>query len=163
MTDLVQTAVLGLHLFAAVLFVGGSFFIWLIVEPVSHRLGLEEAARTRMIAQFARRFGSWSTPLLVVLVLTGLYNASWYLPSGGALYSTVGGRVLLAKVVVVGVLIVLIYVHGLYYGRKISGLARAGDVDGLRRVRRVSRLISYTNLGLMVGVLALAALLQTVP
>lgn len=163
MTDLLETTVLGIHLVSAVLFVGGSFFIWLVVEPVSHRLGLEEAARTRLIAQLARRFGSWSTPLLVVLVLTGLYNVSWYLPSTAALTTTVGGQVLLAKVVVVGALIVLIYAHGLYYGPKISALARAGDVDGLRKVRRVSRVISYTNLGLMLVVLALAALLQTVP
>jgi putative copper resistance protein D len=162
LTDLVQTVVLGFHLFSAVLFVGGSFFIWLVVEPVSHRLGLEEAARTRMIAQFARRFGSWSTPLLVVLIVTGLYNASWYLPSGKGLLTTPGGEVLLAKVVAVGLLVALIYVHGLYYGRKISALARAGDVVGLQKVRRVSRIISYANLGLMVVVLGLAALLQTV-
>ena len=157
-----QTAVLTVHLFAAVLFVGGSFFIWLVVDPVSHRLTSDEAARTRMIAQFARRFGTWSTPLLVVLILTGVYNATWYLPAGASLLSTTPGRVLFVKVLLVGVLVALIYVHGLYFGRKISALAREGDLEGLRRVRRVSRLISYANLGLMIAVLALAAMLQTV-
>lgn len=157
-----QAAVLAVHLFSAVLFVGGSFFLWLVVEPVSHRLAPDEAARTRMMGQFARRFGTFSTSLLIVLVLTGLYNATWYLPSTADLLSTAAGRFLLAKGLVVVVLIALIYVHGLYFGRKISALARAGDVEGLRAVRRVSRRISYTNLGLMVVVLALAAILQVV-
>ncbi len=120
-------------------------------------------ARTKLMGQMARRFGRWTNPLLVILVLTGLYNASWYLPTPGALLTTVGGQVLLAKSVAVAVLIALIYVHGLYYGRRIVRLAREGKLDELRRVRRHSRVVSVVNLTLMLVILGLAVVLQMPP
>ncbi len=158
--DLLAAIVLGIHLVAAVLFVGGSFFMWLVVEPASHELTSDESARTALVGRMARHFGRWTTPLLVVLILTGIYNASWYLGSPGALFTTIGGRLLLVKAIAVAVLVALIYVHGLYFGRRIMRLAREGRLDELRRVRRISRKISYTNLGLMLAVLALAVALQ---
>ncbi len=158
----VDAAILWVHLFSAVLFVGGSFFMWLVVEPVSYRLGVDEAARTQLVGRLARRFGQVVTPLLVVLVVTGLYNASWYLPTPASPLSSLGGQVLIAKSGLVVLLVVLIYVHGFYFGRKISRLAREGQVEALRQVRRKSRLVAYANLGLMLVVLALAVALQLV-
>lgn len=161
--DVIALAVLWVHLLSAVLFVGGSFFIWLVVDPVSHLVTNDEAARTKLMGQMARRFGRWTNPLLVILVLTGLYNASWYLPSTGALLTTFGGLVLLAKAVAVALLIVLIYVHGLYYGRRIVRLAREGKFDELRQVRRHSRVVSFVNLTLMLVILGFAVVLQMPP
>ncbi|HLY76570.1 MAG TPA: CopD family protein [Thermoplasmata archaeon] len=161
--ELIPLVVLWVHLVCAVLFVGGSFFIWLVVDPVSYLVTNDEAARTKLMGQMARRFGRWTHPLLVILVLTGLYNASWYLPSTGALLTTTGGLVLLVKTVAVAVLIALIYVHGLYYGRRIVRLAREGKLDELRQLRRHSRVVSYANLTLMLIILGLAVLLQMPP
>ncbi len=162
MNPWVDAAVLWVHLLSAVLFVGGSFFMWLVVEPVSHRVMPDEASRTQLVGRLARRFGQVVTPLLLLLVATGLYNASWYLPSVTAPLSSLAGQLLFAKSVLVAVMIALIYVHGLYFGRRISRLAREGQVEGLRRIRRRSRLVAYANLGLMLVILALAVGLQTV-
>ncbi len=162
MNDWVDAAVLWVHLFSAVLFVGGSFFMWLVLEPVSHRVMTDEAARTLLVGRVARRFGQFTTPLLVVLIVTGLYNATWYLPSPASPLSTLGGRILVVKAVAVAVLVALIYAHGIYFGRKISRLAREGKVDALRQIRRKSRVVSYANLGLMLAVLGLAVALQMV-
>ena len=162
MTSWVEAAVLYVHLISAALFVGGSFFMWLVLEPVSHRLGLDEAARTRLVGQTARRFGQMVIPLLAILVGTGLYNASWYLPRGSVVGVSLPGELLVAKSVTVVVLIALIYVHGLYYGKRIVRMAREGDVEGLRALRRRSRVVAYANLGLMLVVLAFAVALQAV-
>ncbi len=162
MNPWIDAAILWVHLFSAVLFVGGSFFFWLVLEPVSYRVVSDEAARTVLIGRLARRFGQFTTPLLIVLILTGLYNASWYLPSLSDPLASLPGQVLVLKAVVVLALVILIYVHGIYFGRRISRLARAGDVDGLRQIRRKSRVVSYVNLGLMLAVLALAVALQMV-
>ncbi len=163
MMNLVALVILWVHLVSAVLFVGGSFFIWLVVDPVSYLVTSDEAARTKLMGQMARRFGRWTHPLLAVLVLTGLYNASWYLPSTGALLTTPEGQILLAKALAVAALIALIYVHGLYYGRRIVRLAREGKIDELRQVRRHSRVVSWVNLSLMLVILGLAVLLQMPP
>ncbi len=160
MNDVLDAILLGVHLFSAVVFVGGSFTMWLVIDPVSYLVTSDEAARTALVARMARQFARWTTPLLVVLIATGLYNVSWYLPTTSDLFSTFRGEVLAAKAGVVLVLVILIYVHGLHFGRKIRRLAREGRLEDLRRVRRTSRVVSYTNLGLMLAVLALAVMLQ---
>lgn len=158
----VDATVLGVHLFSAVLFVGGSFFMWLVVEPVSYRLASDEAARTQLVGRLARGFGRMATSLLVVLIVTGLYNATWYLPSLSDPWSSLPGRLLIVKAALVALLVALVYVHGLYFGRRIGRLAREGRVDALREVRRRSRLVAYANLGLMLAILGFAVALQMV-
>ena len=160
-----DTIILWVHLFSAVIFVGGSFFIWFVVVPASHRIAKDESERTQIVAKIAKDFAKITNPTLIILVLTGIYNISWYLPSYQDLFSfrTYGDVVLFTKAVLVVILVILIYVHGVYYGRKISRLALAKDTEGLRAVRRVSRLISYTNLGLMIAILILATMLQSPP
>ena len=157
-----NVVMLWLHLFSAVLFVGGSFFIWLVVMPASHLFAKDESERTQIIGKIAREFGRITTPTLVVLILTGIYNASWYLPSFGSLFAfkSYGATVLFVKVILVIILVVLVYVHGAYYGSKISRLARERDTEGLKAVRRNSRIVSYANLALMIAILILAVMLQ---
>jgi uncharacterized membrane protein len=154
--DEIAAVVLAIHLFSAILFIGGSFFMWLVVVPVSYQLAPDEASRTELVGKIARSFAKWTNPTLAVLILTGLYNASWYLPSTTPL----GRELLEVKVVLVGVLVLSIYVHGLYYGRTISRLARERKVDKLREVRKRSRFFSMANLALMVAIVVIVALMQ---
>jgi len=158
-----DAVVLWVHLFAAVLFVGGSFFMWLVVVPSSHRFAKDESERTLIVGKIAKRFGRFVTPALAVLVLTGVYNASWYLPSPGALLDTAAGFLLLLKSVLVVVLVALIYVANVYFGKRIVALARENQLDKLKAVRKRSRLVSFANLGLMLAILVLAVLLQSPP
>ncbi len=154
---------LWIHLFSAILFVGGSFFIWLVVLPASSLITKDETERMQIVEKIARQFGRVTSPILVVLVLSGVYNASWYLPSTSALFDTRLGNLLLVKVVLVIVLVVLIYVHGLYFGRKIVRLARERRLEELKAVRKQSRVVSASNLVLMVAILILAVFLQIPP
>jgi putative copper resistance protein D len=152
--------ILWVHLISAVLFVGGSFFMWLVVMPASRSFAQDESERTQTVGMIAKRFGRLTAPILVVLVLTGVYNASWYLPSPGALFTTPGGGVLLAKSALVVALFVLIYLHNVYFGRRIIQLARENKLDELKALRRRSRVVSFANLTLMVVILLLAVMLQ---
>lgn len=119
---LLDAVVLWIHLLSAVLFVGGSLFIWLVVLPASKLIAKDESERMQIVEKIARRFGRITNITLVVLILSGVYNASWYLPSTGTLFDTYLGNLLLVKVVLVIVLVALIYLHGLYFGRKIVRL-----------------------------------------
>ncbi|MDG6934268.1 MAG: CopD family protein [Nitrososphaerota archaeon] len=159
--SLLDAIVLWIHLFSAVIFVGGSFFMWMVVMPATRLVAKDEAERTLLVGKIAKQFGRLVTPLLVVIVLTGIYNATWYLPSFGSILYTYGGLLLFTKSVLTIVLIVLIYVHNVYFGRKIVKLAREHDVDGLKSIRRRSRVISMTNLVLMALILLFAVLMQS--
>jgi uncharacterized membrane protein len=161
LTPLVNAVVLWVHLFSAVLFVGGSFFMWIVVVPASYTLTENEAERTRMVGKIAKQFAKIVNPALAVLVVTGLYNVTWYLPSVGSLFNTYAGHLLLAKLSAAVALIVMIYISNVYFGRRIMRFAREGRLEELKALRRVSRLISFANLGLMVIILLFVVVMQT--
>ena len=50
------------------------------ILPASHLIASDESERTRIVGKIARSFGNLTNPIIVVLVITGLYNATWYLP-----------------------------------------------------------------------------------
>jgi len=81
----------------------------------------------------ARRFGAVTNVTLVVLVLTGIYNASWYLPSWGRSSTLARGKLVLVKAVLVVALVLLVYLHASHFGRKIVGLARRASSRSSRR------------------------------
>jgi uncharacterized membrane protein len=158
---LIQTFILWVHLFAALIFVGGSFFMWMVVLPASRGLSEEESERTRVIAAIARKFGPVAWYSLLILVATGLYNATWYLPDMAFLFSTEAGLILFTKSILVMVLIVTVYIHNVYYGKRISRLAREKRAQELASLRKRSRVISTLNLILMLLITFLATMMQS--
>ncbi|MEM3685456.1 MAG: CopD family protein [Conexivisphaerales archaeon] len=134
--------------------------MWLVVVPASFEVTKEESQRTMLVGRIAKRFGLVSNISLIVLILTGIYNASWYLPSYSALLSTIPGRLLLAKVLSVALLLIGVYSHNVYFGRRIVSLAREGKVQQLNALRKKSRVVSTFNLVMMIVILLIAALMQ---
>ncbi len=158
-----NVAILWIHLLSAIIFVGGSFFIWLIVVPVSRVLAKDERERTDLVAKIAKRFGQLVNPTLGILLLTGVYNATWYLPSFDSLFTTFLGQILLLKVALVAVLVFLVYFNNIVYARRIVKHAREGRLQDLQEVRKISRLISFTNLALMITIVLLSVVLRAPP
>jgi uncharacterized membrane protein len=50
--------------------------MWLVVVPASRLVTEDESARMQLVEKMARRFGRITTIILVVLVVTGVYNTS---------------------------------------------------------------------------------------
>ncbi|MEM3684425.1 MAG: CopD family protein [Conexivisphaerales archaeon] len=159
--ELLQTVLLWIHLFAAVLFVGGSFFMWIVVLPATKGLSSDESERTKILGMIAKKFGPVAWYSLLVLVVTGLYNATWYLPNMGMLLYTTAGLLLLTKSVLVLLLVITVYIHNVYYGKRISRLAREKKLQELSSLRKRSRVISAINLALMLSILFLAVMMQS--
>jgi uncharacterized membrane protein len=159
---LLDTIVLFLHLFSAIFFVGGSFFMWFVVVPASHLITNEEHERTQIVGKIAKQFGRLTHPTLGLLIITGLYDASWYLRSAAGLFEY-PGTILLSKMILVVVLLILVYVNNLYLGRRIVRLAREGNLGKLKELRRRSRVLSAVNLSLMLAIILLAVMMQLPP
>jgi uncharacterized membrane protein len=149
-------------LFAAAFFVGGPFFFWLMVIPASRLITTDELERTQIVGKIAKIFGKTVTPALIIIVLTGIYNASWYLSSIQDLL-IYPGTILLTKTILVMILLILIYVHNVHFGKRITAFAKERDIEGLKRIRKTSRKISAANLILMAAILFLAVLMQMPP
>ena len=141
---------------------GGSFFFWLVIIPASRLITTDESERTQIIGKIAKVFGKVVTPMLIVIVVTGIYNASWYLASMQDLL-VYPGTVLLTKIILVIILLMLIYVHNIYYGKRITAAAKERNVEELKRIRKTSRKISTANLILMAAIFFLAVLMQMPP
>lgn len=148
------------HLLAAVFLVGGSLFIWLVVVPASPGFGIDEGQRTRIIGLIAKRFGPYVYASLAALIGTGIPIAFIELETPEALVATPFGRQLLLKAGLVALFLVLLYLHNVVFGRRITALARDGRIEELRRLRRTSRPIAYANLSLLVAILLLGILLH---
>ena len=159
---LFDTIVLYVHLFSAMFFVGGSFFMWFVVVPASHLITSEEPERTQIVGKIAKQFGRLTHPTLSVLIITGLYNASWYVQSATGLFEY-PGTILLSKMILVAVLLTLVYVNNIYLGRRIVRLAREGNMGKLKELRRRSKALSVANLSLMLAILLLAVIMQMTP
>lgn len=150
--------VLWIHLFAAIIFIGGSFFIWVVVWPTSYDITKDEPERTKIVGKIAKRFAYFTHSSLTVLVLSGVYLA-FYISSPSALLSTFIGNLLFAKIIVVVVMIALVYVNNLYHGKKIMRLAAEHKLDEVARVRKLTHMASFITLGLLVIITVLGAAL----
>lgn len=150
MSGLLDLIVLWTHLFAAIIFVGGSFFIWLVVWPASYEIANTEAQRSTIVGRIAKRFAYFTHASIAILIASGVYLAAPYLQSTALISTTSGGQLLSAKVVVVITMIVLMYTNNVYHGRKIRRLIAEAKLDELRRVRKLTHLASFITLGLLV-------------
>ena len=158
---LLNTIILWLHIFSAIIFVGGSFFIWVVVIPASYKITDDEKLRTRIVGLIGKQFALITNVFLIILILTGIYNATWYLNYNFfALYNTQGGNILLVKIVLVGAMILIMYGNNLYHGKRIMKMAREGRMDELRKLRKWSHMLSYITLGLMIAITITAVALQ---
>ncbi|MCL4399015.1 hypothetical protein M1293_00680 [Candidatus Parvarchaeota archaeon] len=153
---IIDESILWAHLFSAILFIGGSFFMWIVLVPSLKQM--EEPQRTLMMGRISKRFAKLTGILLFILVSTGLYNAMiylsgrFYIPSSRFLLV-----VLMASATVI--LITLLYGPGRYFGKKIVRLAKEGKLQELNNTRKKSRIVSIVNLSLMVFISVVAVLM----
>ena len=161
-STILDLIILWIHIFTAIFFIGGSFFIWLVVYPESFKITDDEKLRTRIVGRIGKRFAVFTNASIIILILTGLYNATWYLGPDfiHALLYTAGGQILFVKGIVVVAMVLLMYSNNMYHGKRIMKMAQEGNMEGLKRLRKTSHLLSYITLLLMVIITILAVALQ---
>jgi uncharacterized membrane protein len=150
MTVLLDIIVLWVHLFAAIIFIGGSFFIWLVVWPASYSLANNESQRSIIVGRIAKRFAYFTHASIAVLVASGAYLALPYFQTPSLFSTTLPGELLLAKILVVVSMIILMYANNIYHGKKIMRLIAQGKLEDVKRVRKLTHLASFITLGLMI-------------
>lgn len=103
------------HVLSAAVWVGGTIFLVAVAVPYARSAGPEQ--RAAIATEVGRRFRPVAWTALAGLVLSGLYMLQelGYLESG-MLASTPDGRLMIAKLALVAVLIVLSAVHDFVLG-----------------------------------------------
>ncbi|WP_433774668.1 copper resistance CopC/CopD family protein [Bacillus wiedmannii] len=96
-----------LHLFAASLWIGGLSSIILLLR--------KEDEKWTMYWDAIKRFSPWATGAVIVIVITGLFNSTFFIPTIHSLFDTKYGLALLAKIlffIFMGILGIVHYVKG---------------------------------------------------
>ncbi|WP_297217335.1 CopD family protein [Thermoplasma sp.] len=154
-------AVLIIHVFAAMIFIGGSLFIWFIVWPASYKATSDESERTKIVGVIGRYFGWWTDATVAILLVTGAYLGYEYVGGNlSLLTTTLGGQILLIKVIIVWITIVLMYANNIYHGKLIMRLAEEKKYDEMKRIRKITHTASFITLGLLLVIMGLAVALQ---
>ena len=160
---ILDIVVLWIHIFAAMIFIGGSFFIWLFVWPGVFDYTDDRREHAQIVGKIAKRFAWFTHISLIAIIITGLFNLTWYLPSFSALFDTPGGEALSVKMILVLVMIVIIYGNNIYHGKKIVRLSKEGKMDEVQKIRKISHMMSFISLALMVAIVFLATSLEFLP
>jgi copper transport protein len=145
------------HLLAASAWVGG---IAQVASAWAFGLrGLAPELRRAVMRSVLARFGRVALPAFLLLASTGLTNALLQLGRVSALWETAYGRVLAAKIALVGAIALASYLHALRLRPRVLGSNPHPDARLERRHWRLLR----TEPALAVAVVGAAALLAVFP
>jgi putative copper export protein len=153
-----------LHLLAAVLWLGGMFFLGAVGAPVLR--GVEPPAlRQRLFHELGVRFrvvGWWAVAVLVTTGIANLYLRGWLAWEGvlgsAAFWGTALGHALGWKLVAVVAMIAVSAVHDFVLGPR-TGRAPPDSVEALalrRRAAYAARINALLGVGLVIAAARLA-------
>ncbi len=114
-----------LHLVAGAFWVGGLFHLAFTAAPILR--SIVRAKRAGVLHQIVRLFTRVAIPTVVVLVLAGLYNTWVHVESFGTLWSSVYGRTLLLKLLLVALMLVLGGLNNFHFGKKAARLSESQE------------------------------------
>ena len=98
-----------LHLLAAALWVGGMIYISTTYLPVILRSPVAERARSLITT--LPYYSPWAVAAVVLMAVTGPFNATFHLTSWNQFITTAYGRALVVKILLVGALMLTSAVH----------------------------------------------------
>jgi len=94
-----------IHITSAAIWVGGSLFIGAVFAPILKKMSMSVEERLQLMIKVGRRFNKIAVPALVILIVTGIYQAHLVLQKSDILYDSSYGNVLIIKMILVAALI----------------------------------------------------------
>jgi uncharacterized membrane protein len=150
--------VLGIHLLAAVLFIGPQIFLIAAGIPAARTVS-DLKQRGAAIRMMTGRFGWIGGGALLALLVTGMINYM-HVKDEGDLDFKRFFIVLQIKLTLVAVVVIGTLLHGWVFGRRLQDLQQADASEAeIAKVRRWSGMMSMVTLVASIAILFLAAFL----
>lgn len=146
------------HVFAALLWLGGMFFLAAVGAPVLRRIE-DERLRRDLFATLGRQFRAVGWAAIGVLLVTGTLNLwfrgmlRWEVLGSGAFWATRYGQALAWKLGSVAVMLGVQAVHDFVLG-PAAGRLEPGSSEALALRRRAGR---YARINALLGVVLVIA------
>lgn len=144
-----------IHIFAALVWLGGMFFLALVGAPVLRKVESPHL-RAQLFKVLGERFRTVGWICIITLLVTGLVNLQLrgflaaHVLGSGAFWATPYGRALAIKLVAVLAMLILQVIHDFFHGPAASR-ATPGTPEALR-MRRTAALMARVSavLGIIV-------------
>ena len=119
--------------------------------------------RLQLMIKVGRRFNKIAVPALVILIVTGMYQAHLVLQKSDILFDTSYGNVLIIKIILVAALIATYAVHVRIIRKDVEDQIMASQIseEQLQKLRKKIIILGEITVVLSVIILFLAALLNS--
>jgi len=155
-----------LHIISAVFLVGSSIFVWIVIWPASSMILTEEKLRTRFMSVMGKKYAFYTNISVIILTITGLLIVYIVYPSYFTnFFSTVRttwGYILTVKIVLVALMYGIMYGNNIWHGKLIPKLAESGKFEELKRIRKITHVLSFITVFLMILIVLVAMILAGV-
>jgi uncharacterized membrane protein len=137
-----------LHVLAALLWLGGMFFLGVVGAPVLRKVEPPEL-RAQLFQQLGTAFRTVGWASIIVLLVTGTLNLhyrsvlSWSVLGSGSFWATSYGSALAVKLIAVLLMVGISAVHDFRHGPR-AGRLRPGSPEALR-ARRLAAWLARIN------------------
>ena len=151
------------HITSAAIWVGGSLFIGAVFAPILKKMSLSAEERLQLMIKVGRRFNKIAVPALIVLIVTGMYQAHLVLQKSDVLFDTSYGNVLIIKILLVAALVATYAVHVRIIRKDVEDQIMASQIseEQLQKLRKKIIILGEITVVLSVIILFLAALLNS--
>ena len=151
------------HITCAAIWVGGSLFIGAVFAPILKKMSMSVEERLQLMIKVGRRFNKIAVPALVILIVTGMYQAHLVLQKSDMLFDTSYGNVLIIKIILVAALIATYAVHVRIIRKDVEDQIMASQIseEQLQKLRKKIIILGEITVVLSVIILFLAALLNS--
>jgi len=152
-----------IHITSAAIWVGGSLFIGAVFAPILKKMSMSVEERLQLMIKVGRRFNKIAVPALVILIVTGMYQAHLVLQKSDMLFDTSYGNVLIIKIILVAALIATYAVHVRIIRKDVEDQIMASQIseEQLQKLRKKIIILGEITVVLSVIILFLAALLNS--
>jgi uncharacterized membrane protein len=155
------------HILAAIVWIGGMFFLPLVLVPVLRRQ--EPKLRAALLDAVGRRFRTVGWIAIGVLLVTGVWNLRnrhlpWDTILSADLFAGVWGSILAWKLALVSVVLVISLVHDFRIGPASTAASQSDDRTRAERLRKTASWLGRINALLALAIVFLAvALVRGLP
>ena len=151
------------HITSAAIWVGGSLFIGAVFAPILKKMSMSVEERLQLMIKVGRRFNKIAVPALVILIVTGMYQAHLVLQKSDVLFDTSYGNVLIIKIILVVALIATYAVHVRIIRKDVEDQIITNQISEhqLQKLRKKIIILGEITVVLSVIILFLAALLNS--
>jgi len=155
------TLVVLIHILAAIIWLGGMFFIAIVMVPALRRLEPAQK-RIEVLSATATRFRAISWIAILVLLITGVLNAinhgvTMQKISTGEFFSSNFGKILILKLILVFAMLVLSAIHDFILGPRLIELLNSSNPDSSQRLKKNRKYVSWlARINALLGILVVA-------